>query len=398
MNRKISKSISVIITVLFVFTSVVFYSCNKDDNDITSSATISTGLTGQWQFTITPLYHYIDTTMIKGKNGYDFKADPSINDEIYLYESNNQIRGFTGPIEFRGLKTDSIRLGVFEPVDGRYGVDTSMIKSAEMVLKQNSMGFLEGSAKIVLDRDTTGVIFDTYTIFGRKIGNITTDNINNLRNFALASWSDKICSIAGDLASFICGILSDRVFRPMANCWGTVDGGGFYVFGNTGPGSILPVWTVTCYYPFEWSACKAREYDFNINYGGPVTGLTELEALVKAEASWLNNIGYTSDSLIVAEIESFYNIYGNFAITIAHDVETQGMAIYVNVENGSTIAHTHPLIQRISNTISHYFNGVWLYSGRNISDSWYLRRSDFLVCNTPVIFYYLFGTASVNYN
>lgn len=386
----------VFITSLFISLSFVLYSCSNDE--ITTSD-ISPGLTGQWQFTITPLYHYIDTTMLKGKNGYNFTADPSINDEIYLYESNNQIRGFAGPIEYRGLKTDSIRLSVFEPVDGRFGVDTSMIKSAEMVIKQNSMGFLEGTAKIVLDRDTTGVIFDTYKIFGRKTGNITTDNINNLRNYALTSWSQKICDVAGDIMSTITSLFTGGAFRPMANCWGDADGGGFYVFGNNGPGSLFPVWTQTCYYPLEWSACKVRIYNFEFNYGGSVMGLSEMEDIVRGQEVFLSHIGLPADTVLINWINDFYNTYGNFALVTAYNMETRGGALYVIVENGSTNATSHVLPHTIIEKINPLFSGGFTSaSGRNISDSWHMRRSDFFVCNTSLLFCYLFGTAKVNFN
>lgn len=53
----------------------------------------------------------------------------------------------------------------------------------------------------------------------------------------------EISDVAGDIMSTITQLFKYGIFRPMANCWGDADGGGFYVFGNTGPGSLFPVWT-----------------------------------------------------------------------------------------------------------------------------------------------------------
>jgi len=298
----------------------------------------------------------------------------------------------------RGSKTDSIRLEIFEPLDGRYGVDTAMMKSSEMTLGQNSMGFLEGTGKIVLDRDTTGVSNDVFKIFGRKIANISQDRIKNLRIITKSSWLDKLCKVVSDGISFVISIVTDGVFRPMANCWGNKNGGGYYVFGDKGPGSLFPVWTQTAYYPMEWSWCKVRRYDFDIYYDGAVISLPVLRDLVKAQASWLSKIGFHSDSVIVADLDEFYNIYGNFGITFAYNLETKNAAIYANVENGSTSAHSHVLVKTIVDALNPLFNTVYSSSGRSIHDEWHMRRSDFFVCNTPIIFCYIFGTANVKYD
>jgi hypothetical protein len=395
-NKKIP--ISIFLSALILVFSI-FYSCNKEDeNNITSSSVSSIGITGQWQFEITPWFHYLDTTLLKGRRASDFSFYSSINDEIYLFESNNQIRGFTGPIEFRGTISDTIRLDVYEPVDGKYGVDTTKIKSAEMKLKQNSFGFLEGWAKIILDRDSIGIIKDTYKISGKKIGNISDTDFNNLKLRALNSWLDKLCDAVGDVMSYVCSIFSGGVVRPMANCWGNKDGGGFWAVGNEGPGSLFPIWTVTAYYPLEWASCKVRVYNFNINYDGNVRGINELKDLVRAQAEWASLLGYHYVDTLVNHIQDFYNIYGDFAISIAFDSETKGISLYANNANGNTNAHNDKLCRNILDFIGPKFSSYSAVSGRNISDSWHLRRSDFFVCNSPLSITYLFGTAKINYN
>lgn len=389
MKTKFCLSISFLIII-------GFYSCSDEPDTINSNT--SEGLNGKWQFIITPLNVFIDTTTVKGKNGNDFITDPSINDEIYLYQTGNQINGFTGPFELRGTLSDSIRLDIFEPAEGRYGEDTSMLKSSEMTLIQNSMGFLEGTGRIILDWDTTGVKFDTYRITANKISNITASDFNALKLQSSSSWLSKLCDLSFDAVSFLTSKLTDDIFRPMGNCWGHKHNGGFYVFGHTGPGSIFPVWTQTVYFPMEWSFCKTRRYHFNLDYDGAILGLSELEDLVTVQANWLRHIGFVTIPDLLTKLRDFYNQYGNFAIIIGYNYETGQGTIYVIVENGNPNAHTHPLVTTISDEIYRHFHGMFYLSGRNVRDEWHLKRSDFFICNTPLLFCYIFGTVKVNLN
>ena len=136
-NKKI-HIIRAIFSALIIFLIVYVSACNKDDT-VTNTVS-SPGLTGIWQFTSSPWNIVYDTTSIKGHIQHDFNFDPSVNDKVYLYESNGQIKGFTGPFEFRGTKTDSIHIDVYEPVDGRLGDDTSMVKYAQMTLTKDNFG------------------------------------------------------------------------------------------------------------------------------------------------------------------------------------------------------------------------------------------------------------------
>jgi hypothetical protein len=391
-----SKLVYVFSSLLMVILTVFLSACTEDENH-SIIQTVSPGLNGQWQFTITPLEHYIDTTTLKGKNGNDFTADNCVNDEIYLYESNNQVTGYTGAIEFRGTVSDSIRLDVYELQDGRYGDDTSRLKTGEMILHLNSFGHMEGWGNNVLNTDA-GAVYETYTIFARKLGNMPQGSIENIRMSLRSTFLDKLCSVVGSVISYITGVITGGVFRPMGGCWGEKDGGGFYAFGQTGPGSLLPAWTQTVYYPYEWAFCSTRVYNFDIDYEGSIIELALLKDIIRnVNPSWLTAIGFVNDSLIIAAVEDFYNIYGDFAITMVFNLETHNLGLYVNVENGSTSAHEHHLPHAISNAIGHIAN-VYAFSGRNIHDSWHMRRSNFFVCNTPLLFCYLFGTAKVKYN
>jgi hypothetical protein len=118
----------------------------------------------------------------------------------------------------------------------------------------------------------------------------------------------------------------------------------------------------------------------------------------KIDVAWLKKLGYNDAATINADIQDFYNHYGDFAISFMYDPETRGLSLYVNNAASNTDAHNHILCQKMIQTVNPLVGAVYAMSGRNISDSWHLRRSDFLVCNTPLSIIYLIGTAKVTYN
>ena len=364
-----------------------FYSCSDDDDNVTSSTTSNT-LDGTWQLTMSPLNDYIDTVTIKGKNGADFVSLPSTNDQIYLFESNGEIRGYTGPYQLRGaVSGDSMNIDIYEPISGLYGQDTSMIKSSEMTLRKDAFGHLSGTGRVTLDWDTVGANKDTYTISGYKISD----------QDVTASFLHDLCDAVGDALSFITRILTEGILRPMANCWGEKQDGGFYVFGSEGPGNILPIWTQTAYYPMEWSWCKVRRYKFDIKLKESIIEIELLEDLFEGIADFLNKIGYSSVAEMVTDVNDFFQTYGNFAISLAYNTEDGAAALYVNNEIDSGSASTHQLPQKMRDALGPLFSNLYIFAGKDISDEWHMRRSDFFVCNTPLVIVYLFGTAKVEY-
>ena len=371
--------------------SFVFVSCS-DNQDITNSND-AVGLSGQWEFINTPLNVYYDTTLINGYRDSDFTVEPSTNNEVYLYQSGNQLIGYSGLFQLRGTVTDSIRLSVFEPVEGRYGEDTAMLKSSEMTLWQNQFGFLEGTGKITLDWDTAGVIYDTYRISARKIGNITSRDLHTFPTSI--NPVELICNKVTSLMSQLIGYITDNYFRPMENCWGHKVRGGYYVFGHIAPGNLQAIYTQTVYFPMEWSFCKAKKYHFKLEYNSVINKISELEEMVGYYPHWLENVGFNNLGEFNTQAESFTQQYGNFALIVGLSLLTRKISIYVINESGNPNAHTHPFVTTVKNKISVHFRGVNISSGRNITDKIHLKRSDFFVCNTPVLFCYLFGTVNV---
>lgn len=376
--------------VLF-FICVVFISCGDDSDNINNS--VSGNLTGKWEFNITPLNVYQDTTLINGNRDSDFPVESSLNDEVYLYQSGDRIFGNSGFFQFRGTVSDSIRLTVFEPVEGRFGQDTAMLKSSEMTLSGNQFGFLEGIGKISIDWDTAGVIYDTYRISARKTADISPQNISSI--ITAVNPVEVICNKVSSLMSMLIGYITDNYFRPMENCWGHKVRGGYYLFGHIAPGNLQAIYTQTVYFPMEWSFCKAKKYHFKMEYNSVINKVSELEELVGYYPHWLENVGFNDLGVFNSQAESFNQQYGNFALIVGLSLLTNKISIYVINEAGSPDAHTHPFVQTVSNKLRVHFRDVNFSSGKNITDKIHLKRSDFVVCNTPVLFCYLFGTVNV---
>ncbi len=376
---------------VFFISVFIFFSCS--DNPDTVNTSTASGLSGQWEFTNTPLNVYYDTTVIKGYRDSDFPVESSTNNEVYLYQSGNQLLGQAGLFQLRGTVTDSIRISIYEPVEGRYGQDTAMLKSSEMTLALNQFGFLEGSGRITLDWDTAGVIYDTYRISARKVSNIIPGDFNNFTSSI--NPVEVICDKVTSKLSLLIGYITDNYFRPMGNCWGHKVRGGYYVFGHIAPGNLQAIYTQTVFFPYEWSFCKAKKYHFKLEYNSVINKLEELEEMVGYYPHWLQNVGFNNLGEFSTQAESFNQQYGNFALIVGLSLLTNEISIYVINEVGDPNAHTHPFVVTVSNKIRIHFRGLHSASGRNITDKLHLKRSDFFLCNTPVIFCYLFGTVNV---
>src|SRR5947209_13823164 len=69
------------------------------------------------------------------------------------------------------------------------------------------------------------------------------------------------------VVSGIFGALTEEIFVPMAPCNPSANGGGYYLFGSTGPGSRM-IFTTTIYYPWadvSGYSCESREYNFTFS-------------------------------------------------------------------------------------------------------------------------------------
>ena len=77
----------------------------------------------------------------------------------------------------------------------------------------------------------------------------------------------------------------------------------------------------------------------------------------------------------------------------------QNLSIYVNHERGDDYAaQSHYLVTTIANAMQPHIHAIYFFSGKNITDHWYLRKNETRVCNTPLLYCYALGTNQVEYN
>ena len=384
--------------------AILTSSCKKEtESSNTHQKTIP--VTGTWDFTLSPDKSVQDTSLVKGIRGSEQEEYSSEFDNIYLYEDESgNITGDFAPFRFDGVhKEDSIILKVYNIKNGHYtpGIATKdMDQISTIRLSMDAFGLMKGHGTYLPNPDYDNAEKESYFVEARKRNSLTASatSVKETNSNVLHT----LCNISASIDSWVISVLSGGIFRPIGNCYLEKDGGGYYVFGHYGPGSLLPICTQTVYYPLEWSWCKVRKYNFSIELKGEIRDVEALKWVVKHQppnSMFYNNIGFESVDALNAAIDDFHNKFGDFAISLGYNLQTRKLAIYVNHSKGSDkTASVHYLIKNIASAFSPFVSKIYYFSGRNISDHWYLRRSEIGVCNTPLLFVYVLGTNQVEYN
>lgn len=380
---------------------LIFSGCKKDDDDNNDNQTQYRTLSGEWEFTLSPLESFQDTSTIHGLSATDYEEYPATFSEVYLYENNNdEIKGQVLGYQIRGTRNEgNVQLDLYVYPDGAYDefmpVD-SMTLFSSMELQLDEFGLLKGTGSYTDYPDYPNIIYDTYEVSAMKINDITIPYKES------KGWTDKICEVVSKFDSFLISTLTANIFRPMNGCYGQKDGGGYYVFGHEGPGNMLPIYTTTLYFPVEWSWCKVRNYGFSFDLKGEVWSYAKLkeeidkmDEALKVFEKW----GYNDGSEYFDDLDDFVDSFGGFAISILFDSHTHNIGLFVNHESGNKAeVRSHPIIEKLSHELDKLGGTVYVYSGKDIGSHWHLRRSDFLVCNSQIYIIYLIGTHKVYYN
>ncbi|NQU35635.1 MAG: hypothetical protein HQ521_20605 [Bacteroidetes bacterium] len=390
-----------IILLVSVFILFTLSTCQKDDDKDTEVES-KTNVTGEWEFTLTPLVSYIDTTQYHGATAGDFPEYPATISEVYLYEDESQnIIGEAFGYKIAGIRNDyNVHLNLYVYPEGPYdetiSIDSMSIFSS-MELSIDKYGYLKGSGEYFEYPIYPNIIYNTYTAQARKIRDITSSYKDT------KGWTDKLCNIISKFDSFLISTLTDNIFRPMYGCYGHKDGGGYYVFGHEGPGNRLPIYTATVYFPMEWSWCKVRDYSFSFNLGSEVHSVTKLkEEIQKVDHALdvFHKWGFNDESEFFDHMDDFIQNFGGFAISILYDTHTDHIGLFVNHESKKSKQQieSHPFISTLMHELDKLCGGVYLDTGKDINSHWHVRRSDFLVCNSQIYIIYLIGTHKVSYN
>ncbi|TSA26388.1 MAG: hypothetical protein D4R67_07905 [Bacteroidetes bacterium] len=300
-------------------------------------------------------------------------------------------------------------LNVFANPDGEYVPERplgEMIKISEMYLTLGDFNMLNGNGIYVPYPIYPDIIHNTYTVQARKTNNIdfTKENLHQLKSgLGIAGWENDICKIIFSITSWIITSMTDGIVRTMSSdCWLHKDGGGYYAFGHEGPGSLFPILTQSIYYPFEWSACHVREYGFDIDIKGENISYEALKnSIINSPPvkDLVKKLGFTGIPELEQALDDFYDEFGGFGITVFYDTHTKNSGLYINHTKGdSEAAKNSVLAQSMKSAFEAFSDGVYVYAGSSIHDSWHLRRSPAFICNTPIIIFYVIGTHNVEYN
>ncbi len=390
--------------LLFIMTGLLMMTSCKKETANTSSKPKT--VTGTWKFTLSPDKSVPDTTFIKGIRGSEQEEYASEFDNIFLYEDENgDITGDHAPFRFEGKRNkDSVVLEVYNVKDGHYtpGIETKMmVKTSVIRLKIDAFSRMKGHGTYLPNPDYDGAEKESYFVEAERRNPLTATakNFKETNNDVL----NTLCKIDGSISSWLISKLSDGVFRPMGGCYLEKDGGGYYIFGHYGPGNLLPIYTQTVYYPFEWSWCKVRKYKFHISLKGDLVEVAALKWIVQHQApggdKFYGNLGFDGLDALNTAITDFQNKFGGFAISFGYSLRTRNLSIYINHSKGSSWdAQHHYLVTNIASALGPHVHEIYYFSGRDITDHWYLRRSEFGVCNTSLLFCYVLGTNQIEYN
>ncbi|MCF8227807.1 MAG: hypothetical protein K9G58_09925 [Bacteroidales bacterium] len=399
---------------LLFFTSLVLVmlclSCDKNKED-SELIIYNEDVTGCWEFTLSPGELYFDTAIVKGHSSCDFEYYASVNDQVYLYQNKQgALIGYSGPFRLSGfVNGKNIILDVYDHPNGNYiagrPVD-EMFKYSKMELSLDDFGLMSGTGTYYANEGYPDIVKNTYIVSARKLnalkdGFVSGPDFKNIME--VGNWEDDICKVIFSIGSWVLSTLTDGVIRTMSSdCWLHKDGGGYYAFGHEGPGSLFPVLTQSVYYPLEWSACGVRKYGFTISLEGESISYEVLKnSIINSPPvkDLFSKLGFSGIPELEAALDDFHNEFGGFGISVFYDTHTHNLGLYVNHTKGSNeAAKNSNLVQGMKAAFDKLSGTVYVFAGSSIHDEWHLRRSDFVVCNTPILIGYVLGTHKVNYN
>jgi len=378
----------------------VFVACDNDDdddNDVGTNPVIHDGIDGLWEITLTP--H--DTLM----------GEAETHEELYLYEHNGAISGYQSVFNLHGSRIDNrISIDVFNSHSEVGDVESQMtltlihddtLKGTGSIHHQAIEAPVQEDGSIHEKFQTThedwdggegGIFF--YDVIAIRIGDAPAEATiqQSMTELDDIGW----CDVLSGISSFAISIMSDNIVRPFGSCWLQHDGGGYYLAGQTGPGSLLPFYTQTVYFPYEYSWCGARSYSFTISLEGPILGWDLIEEANNMHNGYLDPLGLSQTQF--GQVYSEMVDAGRFAICLGYSVRTHNTSFYLLTDGGSETWNAD-LVEHYNTAVNGFApSSVYHFRGSRIHDTWTMNRSLSGLCNTPVLFVYLCGTHKVYFD
>jgi hypothetical protein len=353
---------------------------------VTPAATATVGsITGEWTMRLVPI---IDSTM---------EGQP-IEFPVTLLEIEGTVLGRAGFLTFKGIRNGNvIDLEVHQVCEEQRD------QAATIRLNVESASLMRGPAVHLVMEQGAPFAVDHVT-FTRPSGSsmaVSTDAFDVDPSLVVAPES-----LVGDLCGMVVGQITSAFtggwFVPMNACSPKINGGGYYVTGDVGPGARF-FGTTTLYTPVEWASCSSRKYSFTLRNQGPTTWskiLNWLQTDAAGQQIWSRLTGGHHG---VSQLEDLYKHAGNFAVLLGYSTKSHNASLYILSPDGhcSTI-QSNPLVNGVKNAVSgimpHLGNLEVICGGSEVKDTWQLTRSPYpsaSACNTPVVFVYLIGNLNV---
>lgn len=358
-----------------------------------STQSSANNVTGSWSITLRPVN---DDT--EGNPGITLPA-------ITLAQTGNHISGESSLFRGEGsISGSDVYLSFYQT-----GENGEAEKVLTLNLRLDDISKMAGSGKTYSQITAKDAInnktyeysaTDETDLFAVEARRVESGETNLLES---SDVKDVACDLVGSISSFIIGIGSNNAFRPMGGCWLNQQGGGYYVFGQTGPGGLSPIWTQTMYYPIEEKAiCKSRTYQFDMSIGNQVKSIDMLMDDLRDFGGIANALGFNEVDLLLFLVKDFNQKFGGFAFSYAVSTKSGNTSLYVNLTSNWSHADVvnHPLVSAVVKFLPGGNKEVFV--GQKISDSFVLRRNFTPVpystyCNSPLVIAYLFGTHDVTY-
>ena len=345
-------------------------------------------LTGVWRIRLTPLF---ESSGLEGTE--------TLQGQLVLYDRDGALGGFVSTYQAHGKRDGSkVSLRLFQQNEESYVLSYATVE-----------GKVSGSDTITgtcfMSNPSLGVAGISAADF---LAVRTASGVASVKNRAAASQEEldsdltKLCEKFGidKMAGLLFAGQTGGLFVPFNVCAISKNGGGYYLYGETGPGTTRTVATATVYLPVEWASCSSRTYHYTIYDAGP---LCKIEDLLDAldDATKLLNYLLVDISRLKNAVQEFYNRYGAFAICSGTSANTGNSSIYIIVSDSSVdcaAVQESDLVQIIRAAMPKV---VDVYCGNSVDDTFDLKRSPFPLtnpCNTPVLFIYWLGTRNVRFD
>ncbi|MFN2441163.1 MAG: hypothetical protein ABR517_00620 [Thermoanaerobaculia bacterium] len=354
---------------------------------VTPVATSFGSVTGEWTMRLAPL---LDASM----------EGQAIELQATLLEIDGTILGRAGFLTLQGIRSGNmIDLEVHQV--GQEQRD--QVATIRMTIESSEL--MRGPAVHLVMEEGAPFAVDHVT-FMRPRGSsmaVSSDALDFDFDPALIAAPE---SLVGDLCGMVVGQITSTFtggwFVPMNACNPKINGGGYYLTGDVGPGARF-FGTTTMYVPVELAACSSRKYSFTLRNQGPTTWSKIVDWLVTDSAGKQIWSRLTAGNIAITQLENLYTKVGDFAVLLGYSTKSHNATLYILNPNGNCSAiQNDPLVVAAKNAVSgimpHLGNLEVICGGSEVSDTWQLNRSPSPsagACNTPVVFVYLIGNLDV---